>query len=195
MGVQETIKCRQKRKEDLVYLHNGKCGICGYNKTITALEFHHINSEEKEYGLSNGNTRAWLKDVEESKKCILLCANCHREVHAGLINFPLITTFNQERFEELQLQKEPKIYRCEKCGKFISKGARFCVDCAHESKRIAERPSREQLKELIRTKSFLEIGRLYGVSDNAIRKWCKTENLPYRKQDINAYSDEEWNLV
>lgn len=48
---------------------------------------------------------------------------------------------------------------------------------------------------MIREKSFLEISRLYGVSDNAIRKWCKADNLPTRKQDINSYSNEEWELI
>lgn len=64
-----------------------------------------------------------------------------------------------------------------------------------EHTRRAIRPDRNELKELIRTKSFLEIGRLYGVSDNAIRKWCKAENLPHKKTDIKNYSDEEWNLI
>ena len=61
--------------------------------------------------------------------------------------------------------------------------------------RIVERPSREELKELIRTKSFLEIGRMFNVSDNAIRKWCDFEKLPRKKTEINKYSDEEWELI
>lgn len=52
--------------------------------------------------------------------------------------------------------------------------------------------SREELKQMIRTMSFLAIGKELGVSDNAIRKWCKKYNLPYKKKDIKSYSDEEW---
>ena len=59
--------------------------------------------------------------------------------------------------------------------------------------RITDKPvTREELKELIRTKPFTKIGEMYGVSDNAIRKWCVRYELPTKKKDINAYSDEEW---
>ena len=63
-----------------------KCQICGYNKSIAALEFHHLNPKEKEYQLSSGNCRSIQEDLEEAKKCILVCSNCHKEIHAGLIN-------------------------------------------------------------------------------------------------------------
>lgn len=61
---------------------------------------------------------------------------------------------------------------------------------ANNNKQV--RPSREILKEKIRTMSFCSIGREYSVTDNAIRKWCDSYNLPRRKQDIMAYSDDEW---
>ncbi len=62
-----------------------KCQICGYDKCIRALEFHHLKKEEKSFGLSeSGLTRSWAKILVELDKCILLCANCHREVEAGL---------------------------------------------------------------------------------------------------------------
>lgn len=75
---------RRKRKDNLVKVAGGRCCLCGYNKVNSALEFHHIISEEKKYGLSTGNTHDLEKDLEELKKCILVCANCHREIHAGL---------------------------------------------------------------------------------------------------------------
>ena len=58
-----------------------------------------------------------------------------------------------------------------------------------------KRPSREELKTLIRKKSFVQIGKDYGVTDNAIRKWCKAYNLPYLKRDINSYTDEQWKKI
>ena len=61
--------------------------------------------------------------------------------------------------------------------------------------RKVERPSREDLKQLIRTTPFTQIAQKYGVSDNAIRKWCVAMNLPNKKGDINNYSEEEWNLI
>ena len=61
--------------------------------------------------------------------------------------------------------------------------------------RTVERPSREELKHMIRSLPFTTIAKKYGVSDNAIRKWCNFEKLPSKKKDINAYSDEEWELI
>lgn len=60
------------------------------------------------------------------------------------------------------------------------------------SRREIERPTREILKQEIRIKSFVTLGKQYNVSDNAIRKWCIFYNLPSRKKDIKTYTDEEW---
>ena len=55
--------------------------------------------------------------------------------------------------------------------------------------------SREDLKKLIRTQPFTKLGEMFGVSDNAIRKWCIKYNLPKTKSDIQKYTDEEWELI
>lgn len=57
------------------------------------------------------------------------------------------------------------------------------------------RPSREELKEMIRTESFCGIGAKFGVSDKAITKWCKNYGLPNTKREIKTYSDEDWELI
>jgi len=60
----------------------GKCSICGYGKCKDALEFHHLDSSKKDFGVSkSGLTRSWLRIKKEIDKCILVCANCHRELH------------------------------------------------------------------------------------------------------------------
>lgn len=53
-------------------------------------------------------------------------------------------------------------------------------------------PTRAELKELIRNKPFTQIGVMFGVSDNAIRKWCDSYGLPRKKSEINKYTEEEW---
>jgi len=63
----------------------GKCSICGYNKCVWALDLHHRDNSIKEFGLSvRGLTRSWEKIKLEADKCVLVCANCHREIHAGI---------------------------------------------------------------------------------------------------------------
>lgn len=61
--------------------------------------------------------------------------------------------------------------------------------------RKVERCSRDELKELIRIMPFVKIGEKFGVTDNAIRKWCDYYNLPRRVKDIKAISDEDWNNI
>lgn len=63
------------------------------------------------------------------------------------------------------------------------------------SLRKVNRCSRDELKQLIRTTPFVKIGKQFGVSDNAIRKWCDFYNLPRRICDIKKYTDEEWATI
>lgn len=79
-------KRRDKTKQILIDYKGGKCEICGYNKCISALEFHHLNPQEKDFGIaSKGYTRSIEINKKEVDKCILVCSNCHREIHEGLI--------------------------------------------------------------------------------------------------------------
>ena len=55
------------------------------NKCIDALEFHHINPKEKELKLGSGNTMSWKEYKMEAMKCILVCSNCHKEIHSKIV--------------------------------------------------------------------------------------------------------------
>jgi|SRR3989338_5641846 len=70
----------------------GKCMICGYTKYPGSLDFHHLDPKQKEFGISvRGLTRSWEKIRKEIDKCILVCANCHREIHAGITQLPSVS--------------------------------------------------------------------------------------------------------
>src|SRR5579863_5528237 len=76
---------RKNKIRKLKELFGGKCSICGYNRCWRALEFHHTNPEDKSFAIcSEGLTYSWARLLAEAKKCILICANCHREVEDGL---------------------------------------------------------------------------------------------------------------
>ena len=63
----------------------GKCEKCGYDKCIGALEFHHLDPSQKDFGIGGKRqTAAWGTIKQEVDKCILVCANCHREIHANI---------------------------------------------------------------------------------------------------------------
>lgn len=92
----------------------------------------------------------------------------------------------------ISFSKKEKENYCKECGKMILPDSTYCKECCTKIQRVVERPTREELKDLIRNKPFTQIAAQYGVSDNAIRKWCDSMNLPRKKKDINSYSDEEW---
>ena len=80
------IKLRRMARE----YKGGKCEICGYFKCQRALSFHHINPKEKSFGVSEkGLTRSWDIIRKEIDKCILICANCHMEIHDGITQLPV----------------------------------------------------------------------------------------------------------
>ena len=82
-------KRRKALRKKAIEYAGGSCSLCGYNRCDEALDFHHRNKQDKSFGLSqNGLTRSWEKIREEIDKCILVCANCHRELHANIRSLP-----------------------------------------------------------------------------------------------------------
>lgn len=76
---------RMRVKAILVRDAGGKCRLCGYERHIGALQFHHVDPSQKVFAVSrDGVTRSLARAREEAKKCVLLCGNCHAEVEAGL---------------------------------------------------------------------------------------------------------------
>ena len=83
------VKRRNVLKEEAIKYKGDKCENCGYDKCHSALEFHHNDPSQKDFGISqDGNTRPWEVIKEELDKCVMLCANCHREEHEKLRNIP-----------------------------------------------------------------------------------------------------------
>lgn len=81
-AVDAVQKRRELIKHKAITYKGGKCEKCGYNKCVGALEFHHTDPSQKDFGIANkGYTRSWEKVRLELDKCILVCANCHREIH------------------------------------------------------------------------------------------------------------------
>lgn len=78
-----TIK-RRAIKKMLIEYKGGKCSRCGYDKCMRALEFHHLNPQEKDFHPSKNLSKSIKSLKDEVDKCILLCSNCHAEEHQRL---------------------------------------------------------------------------------------------------------------
>ena len=174
---QKTVKKKYKEGNYTEY----KCSICGqepfWNGKELTLILDHIN------GINNDDRLENLRWV---------CPNC---------NYQLDTTNgkNIKRLREMGLLGQVKKYYCKDCGKEVSHSTtERCAECAAKARVIPTEQlpvSREELKNLIRTKPFTQIGKQFGVSDNAIRKWCEKFELPRRVSEIKQYDDEAWELV
>ena len=80
-----TLRHRELKIKGVGYL-GGKCCICGYNKCLASMDFHHIDETQKKFTIGSSFNRSWLKIKNELDKCVVLCRNCHGEYHAGLIS-------------------------------------------------------------------------------------------------------------
>lgn len=180
MSIRSKFIKRNCKELCLKYKNTYECSKCGYNKCFAALEFHHINPEEKDIKISSFNTiTLTVKMKKELDKCIVVCSNCHRELH----------------FEDnIKYEYNPhnKILYCVDCHNPIDnrQNKLRCGDC-----QLLIRTNPPQKEELV--KIFNKIGTVKGIAkyynikvDNA-RKWLQDYDIildfkrPSKEQLIN----------
>lgn len=175
----------------------------GYNLLLNSSQNYTTLNEEKAKSIQNELLNSTISQMELSKK-YNVPQMAISQINTGKIwideklNYPLrgrkFVAFNEQTKNIKNVKYYSNCY-CERCNKKISHGAKMCNECFAISERKVERPFRDELKRLIRIKSFVQIGKMFGVSDNAVRKWCKSYKLPHKKKEINEISDEDWNLI
>ena len=133
---------------------------------------------------------------------MLVCPNCHAQLtsaqNKNMANYSY-GRYLSEYFgisdNELNISstnyKRKRTNKCVDCGKPILATSVRCVECSLKHRSSCPY-NREELKELIRTMNFSELGRINNVSDNAVRKWCKNFDLPTKSREIKEYTDEQW---
>ena len=148
-------------KENLI---ENKCALCGIDswkgKSLT-LQLHHIDGNHENNNLENLQ---------------LLCPNCHSQTD----NYCGTANSNTSK------------YYCQDCGIEITKGSNYCSVCACKHRRKVEnRPSKQQLIEDFKgLKSFVKVGKKYGISDNALRKWFSSYDLPTKAKELKNYIED-----
>lgn len=81
------------------------------------------------------------------------------------------------------------LYKCPICGKYKSSTSKHCFSC-NNKKQTENIPSREKLKETLLLRNFTKIGKMFNVTDNAVRKWCKKYKLPYLTKELQTLTDD-----
>ena len=164
---------RKKTKERIVESFGGQCCVCGYNRCTSALALHHLDPNEKEMSLGaiRANPKSWKKIVEELRKCVLVCHNCHSEIHSGFIDIPKDVNMFDESF--IDYKEESKQTPCVICGKLKPERQITCsYKCAAKNARKVDWDS-INLYEEKKTKSFCQIADELECSAAAVRKRYK----------------------
>lgn len=111
------------------------------------------------------------------------------------LTYPIRPPFYNVIINKKSYNKQTKQYECVICHKSIWKGCTYCRECNSKLQQKAKRPSRDELKQMIRTMPFLKIAKEFNVSNTSITHWCLAYNLPSKKKEIKKYSDEEWRQI
>ena len=78
----------QKVKRILVAEAGGCCAVCGYDRSVVNLHFHHVDAAQKSFGVTTASGKSLDAYRAEAAKCVMVCANCHGEIEAGLVSSP-----------------------------------------------------------------------------------------------------------
>ena len=174
------------------------------------ISYYNSNNKNFGYNQTDGGdtgtfkTLSW-ESVEQIIELLMTTGKSQEEI-AKLFNVSqmAISDINTGSFWHKNYLKYPlrkyaikkKRNFCIDCNIEISLDAIRCQKCNSVYERRVQRPSREELKDLIRNYPFTQLGKKFGVSDNAInRKWCDSYSLPRKSSEIKKYSDEEWKNI
>ena len=149
---------------------------------------HKYTSDEIDYFATVWKNRVYLIPVDETSNEKTLSEDTSSEYLAENI----LHMYTRLSDDELYNYAASSHSYCSQCGTEISYGCTLCVSCRNLDRRTVTRPTRDELKHLLRTHSFIAIGKLFNVTDNAVRRWCDTEKLPRKSSIIKNFTEEEW---
>ena len=155
----------RKIKQQCVDYKGGKCVQCGYNKYIGAIDFHHLDPTQKDFGIARNQKNFGESHKKELDKCVALCSNCHRIEHERLKSGE---SSGLEQIETTAINKEPQLIeerqvnkrKCIECDAYISKSKGRCMKCSRlKSRKVKNRPKKEDLENDIKELGYVGTGK------------------------------------
>jgi 5-methylcytosine-specific restriction endonuclease McrA len=172
---------RRINKEMAIAAFGGKCGICNYSKSKAALQFHHLIKHKKEYAISNISSHSWKKIELELKKCILICACCHREIHSGKKVPKFTPRYNKSKINQDKIFKNYQT-NCVVCQKTTTCDKLTCSKSCASSKTYKFDWSKINIVDLIRLhKSISKAADSLGLTPTSLTKRLKKNKNSYLK--------------
>lgn len=163
--------------------------------------FNGYNETSGGEGVPNISFKLTQKDIDEIYDLLLNSDLSQKEIAEKFnVGKDVISTINHGKSRRqinytYPLRDNSNKKYCIDCGKLISYTATRCLNCEKIRCRKVNRPSREELKQMIRNLTFTSIASKYSVSDNTIRKWCDYYSLPRNSREIKKISKEDWDLI
>lgn len=164
---------RERTRNRVIRSMGGCCQICRYDRCASAMDLHHLDPLEKESFLSKfrSTPASWPRIVLELRKCVLLCANCHRELHAGEAHLPEVYA----RFDEAYATYEPehkKMNACPECGTMKSIYSTTCSRGCSAKRSWRVDWTKIDVVDLVKRHggNYTRAGMELGLSDSAVRK-------------------------
>ncbi len=177
-----TQRWRLKAKRWLIIYAGGKCQVCAYDKYYGNLVFHHFGEKKETLSKLVLATVSWKRILAEADKCVLLCHNCHGEVHAGFRPCPDINLVTRQSAlalieSEKPILKKNKYRPCAYCKK-MTNALKFCSQkCSQLASAKITWPSDEELSKLVWQQPMTVLAKKLGITDKAIKKHCKKREI------------------
>lgn len=159
-------------KRRIIAAMGGKCVCCEYDQYSGSLALHHLDPDEKDFGFGSmrKSARSWAKIVVELRKCVLVCHNCHSEIHGGVRKVPKNAARFNEAWTDYSILERPPV-PCRRCKRPTKNGT--CTKaCAILAMTKANWPPDEDLRREVWGTSMRAVGLRLGVSDKAVKKRC-----------------------
>ena len=194
-----------------------KCAICGqepfWNGKELVLTLDHINGVSNDHRLENlrwicPNCDRQLPTYGSKRlKKEYYCSECNKQLYRKaktgmckdcysekILKNP-DSEFNRKKIKHGKYSGTRSNGACILCGMEISPTAKYCVSCYAKTKQTIDRPAKIDLAKMIKKSGFTNVGKRFGVSDQAIKKWCKSYGIPHTKNELIAWYNEQIGII